>query len=47
MARHKGVDSLDDGYASPTRSRRLRGEAGRRDQKGDFVIVRTGHQNAA
>jgi kynurenine formamidase len=45
MARYKGVESLDDGY--PISNADLDGCAARQGvaiRKGDFVIVRTGHQ---
>jgi hypothetical protein len=45
VARYKGVDSLDDGYAITNAD--LDGCAAKQGvtiRKGDFVIVRTGHQ---
>ena len=45
IARHKGVDSLDDGYAITNDDLTDCAEAQGVDiGKGDFVIVRTGHQ---
>jgi kynurenine formamidase len=45
MARHKGVDSLDDGYAiSNADLDECAKKQGVEIRKGDFVIVRTGHQ---
>ena len=45
VARHKGVDSLDDGYAIINADLDACAKAQRVDiRKGDFVIVRTGHQ---
>ncbi len=45
VARHKGVDSLDDGYAITNSDLDACAEAQGVDiRKGDFVIVRTGHQ---
>ena len=45
IARHKGLDSLDDGYAITNEDLSSCAEAQGVDiRKGDFVIVRTGHQ---
>ncbi|HTH96456.1 MAG TPA: cyclase family protein [Stellaceae bacterium] len=45
IARFKGVDSLDDGYAIPSAELDACAKAqGVEIRKGDFVIVRTGHQ---
>jgi kynurenine formamidase len=45
IARFKGVDSLDDGYAiSSTELDACAAAQGVEIRKGDFVIVRTGHQ---
>ena len=45
MARHKGVDSLDDGYAITNADLdACAKKQGVEIRKGDFVIVRTGHQ---
>ena len=45
MARHKGVDSLDDGYAITNADLdECAKKQGVEIRKGDFVIVRTGHQ---
>ena len=45
IARHKGVESLDDGYAITNADLDACAKAQGVDvRKGDFVIVRTGHQ---
>ena len=45
IARHKGLDSLDDGYAITNEDLSSCAQAQGVDiRKGDFVIVRTGHQ---
>ena len=44
VARHKGVDSLDDGYGISTDDlEKCAAAQGVEIRKGDFVIVRTGH----
>jgi kynurenine formamidase len=44
VARHKGVDSLDDGYGiSVVELDKCAADQGVEIRKGDFVIVRTGH----